>query len=84
VGNSVLIQFNREYFIASGATFRKFSQLSKLTDLLQWKLLQDIDGFYKGKQAQADLNNPNRQVKWEMLMDTIFYLMQLPLMLYSI
>jgi hypothetical protein len=22
----------------------------------------DIDGFYRGNQAQSDLNNPNRQV----------------------
>ncbi|GAA3762358.1 TonB-dependent receptor [Flavobacterium ginsengiterrae] len=34
-----------------------------LLDLLGGKYFDDIDPFYKGDQAQSDLQNPNRQVK---------------------
>ncbi|OCB77249.1 carboxypeptidase-like regulatory domain-containing protein [Flavobacterium crassostreae] len=34
----------------------------KLIDLLGGTYFEDIDPFYKGSQAQSDLNNPNRRV----------------------
>ena len=66
VGNSVFNTVLTENIsLQAGATFRKLKShnYQKLTDLLGGSYFEDIDGFYKGKQAQADLNNPNRQVK---------------------
>ncbi|NRT14395.1 hypothetical protein HNP99_000735 [Flavobacterium sp. 28A] len=66
VANSVFnTQVNENLSIQVGATFRKLKShnYQKLLDLLGGTYFEDIDGFYKGKQAQADLNNPNRQVK---------------------
>jgi hypothetical protein len=36
--------------------------ITRVTRLIRRCVLSDIDGFYRGNQAQSDLNNPNRQV----------------------
>jgi hypothetical protein len=55
-------QFNDNLIMNAGASFRDFKShnYQSVLDLLGSFL--DIDGFYRGNQAQSDLNNPNRQV----------------------
>jgi hypothetical protein len=49
----------------AGASFNKLQShnYQNVLDLLGGLYFEDIDPFYKGSQAQSDLNNPNRQVK---------------------
>ncbi len=49
----------------AGASFNKLHShnYQNVLDLLGGLYFEDIDVFYKGDQAQSDLNNPNRQVK---------------------
>lgn len=49
----------------AGGSFKKLvsHNYQKVLDLLGGLYFEDIDAFYKGNQAQSDLNNPNRQVK---------------------
>jgi hypothetical protein len=49
----------------TGAFFNKLRShnYQNVLDLLGGLYFEDIDVFYKGDQAQSDLNNPNRQVK---------------------
>ncbi|NRS87828.1 hypothetical protein HNQ02_000738 [Flavobacterium sp. 7E] len=66
VANSIFnSQVNDNLSIQAGATFKnlKSHNYQKVLDLLGGTYFEDIDGFYKGNLAQADLNNPNRQVK---------------------
>ncbi|MBP4137378.1 carboxypeptidase-like regulatory domain-containing protein [Flavobacterium geliluteum] len=48
-----------------GGTFKKLKShnFQYLLDLLGGNYFEDIDAFYKGNQAQSDLQNLNRQVK---------------------
>lgn len=48
-----------------GITFRnlKSHNFQYLLDLLGGDYFEDIDAFYKGDQAQSDLQNPNRKAK---------------------
>ena len=57
-------QLSDNLIINSGASFRDFKShnYQKVRDLLGGAYFLDIDGFYRGNQAQSDLNNPNRQV----------------------
>jgi len=49
----------------AGASFNRLHShnYQNVLDLLGGLYFEDIDAFYKGDQAQSDLNNPNRQVK---------------------
>ena len=49
----------------AGASFYKLHShnYQNVLDLLGGLYFEDIDAFYKGNQAQSDLNNPNRQVE---------------------
>ena len=49
----------------AGASFHKLQShnYQNVLDLLGGLYFEDIDTFYKGNQAQSDLNHPNRQVK---------------------
>jgi hypothetical protein len=63
--NSTLnTQLTENIFVTAGASFKKLDShnYQKLTDLLGGLYFDDIDAFYKGNQAQSDLNHPNRQV----------------------
>ena len=57
-------QLSDHLIINAGASFRDFKShnYQKVLDLLGGAYFLDIDGFYRGNQAQSDLNNPNRQV----------------------
>ncbi|MBC5838522.1 TonB-dependent receptor [Flavobacterium muglaense] len=57
-------QLSENLILNAGASFSnlKSHNYQKLLDLLGGTYFQDIDAFYKGNQAQSDLNNPNRQV----------------------
>jgi hypothetical protein len=48
----------------AGATFQKLysHNYQKVLDLLGGLYFEDIDAYYKGDQAQSDLNQPNRKV----------------------
>ncbi|PTS88595.1 TonB-dependent receptor, partial [Flavobacterium sp. HMWF030] len=58
-------QLTANIFFDGGITFRnlKSHNFQYLTDLLGGEYFEDIDPFYKGNQAQSDLQNPNRKVK---------------------
>lgn len=49
----------------AGASFNKLHShnYQNVLDLLGGLYFEDVDVFYKGSQAQSDLNNPNRHVK---------------------
>ncbi len=49
----------------AGASFNRLHShnYQNVLDLLGGLYFEDIDAFYKGDQAQSDLNHPNRQVK---------------------
>jgi hypothetical protein len=49
----------------AGTSFNKLQShnFQNVLDLLGGLYFEDIDPFYKGSQAQSDLNNPNRHVK---------------------
>jgi hypothetical protein len=49
----------------AGGSFHKLHSHNhqNVLDLLGGQYFEDIDAFYKGDQAQSDMNNPNRQVK---------------------
>ncbi len=49
----------------AGASFNKLhsNNYQNVLDLLGGLYFEDTDSFYRGDQAQSDLNNPNRQVK---------------------
>ena len=49
----------------AGTSFNKLQShnYQNVLDLLGGLYFEDVDAFYKGSQAQSDLNNPNRQVK---------------------
>ncbi|WGK95164.1 MULTISPECIES: TonB-dependent receptor [Flavobacterium] len=49
----------------AGASFNKLHShnYQNVLDLLGGLYFEDVDVFYKGDQAESDLNNPNRQVK---------------------
>lgn len=57
-------QLNENLIFNAGGSFRKLEShnYQHVLDLLGGAYFEDIDGFYKGNQAQSDLNNPNRQV----------------------
>jgi hypothetical protein len=57
-------QLNDNLIMNAGASFRNFRShnYQNVLDLLGGAFFLDIDGFYRGNQAQSDLNNPNRQV----------------------
>ena len=57
-------QLSENLIVNAGGSFSnlKSHNYQNLVDLLGGSYFQDIDGFYKGNQAQSDLNNPNRQV----------------------
>ncbi|WP_339919214.1 TonB-dependent receptor [uncultured Flavobacterium sp.] len=57
-------QLNENLIFNVGGSFRKLEShnYQHVLDLLGGAYFEDIDGFYKGNQAQSDLNNPNRQV----------------------
>lgn len=58
-------QLSEKLILNAGGTFQilKSHNYQKLTDLLGGAYFEDIDAFYRGDQAQSDLNHPNRQVK---------------------
>nr|WP_315189574.1 carboxypeptidase-like regulatory domain-containing protein [uncultured Flavobacterium sp.] len=57
-------QLTENTTLTAGASFKKLlsHNYQKLSDLLGGLYFDDIDVFYKGNQAQSDLNHPNRQV----------------------
>lgn len=57
-------QLNENLIFNAGGSFRKLEShnYQHVLDLLGGAYFEDIDGFYKGNQAQSDLNNPNKQV----------------------
>ena len=57
-------QINANVLMNAGASFSNLQShnYQKLIDLLGGAYFEDIDGYYKGSQAQSDLNNPNRKV----------------------
>lgn len=63
--NSILnSQLSDNILLNAGGTFRKLKShnFKNLLDLLGGSHYEDRDGFYTGDRAQADLNNPNRNV----------------------
>ena len=60
--NTVLTENIR---LNAGGSFHKLHShnYQNVLDLLGGLYFEDIDAFYKGDQAQSDMNNPNRQVK---------------------
>lgn len=50
--------------VDAGVTYNQLQShnYQQVVDLLGGLYFEDIDAFYKGNQAQSDLNNPNRQV----------------------
>ncbi|CAI2766169.1 carboxypeptidase-like regulatory domain-containing protein [Flavobacterium collinsii] len=65
VNSNLNIQITENSAFDGGITFRslKSHHFQYLLDLLGGQYFEDIDAFYKGNQAQSDLQNPNRQVK---------------------
>jgi len=57
-------QLSENLILDIGASYRnlKSHNYQKLLDLLGGSYFLDIDGFYSGRQAQSDLNNPDRKV----------------------
>lgn len=57
-------QLTENTTLTAGVSFKKLisHNYQRLSDLLGGLYFDDVDVFYKGKQAQSDLNNPNRQV----------------------
>ncbi|MGA9638987.1 carboxypeptidase-like regulatory domain-containing protein [Flavobacterium sp.] len=65
VANTIFTtQISNHLSMNAGASFSnlKSHNYQELTDLLGGAYFEDIDSFYKGSQAQSDLNNPNRKV----------------------
>ena len=65
VANTIFTtQLSDHLSMNAGATFSNLQShnYQKLTDLLGGAYFEDIDAFYKGNQAQSDLNNTNRKV----------------------
>lgn len=58
-------QLTANIFVDGGITFRnlKSHNFQYLVDLLGGEYFEDIDPFYKGNQAQSDLQNPNKKVR---------------------
>ena len=64
--NTILnAQLTDNIVLNGGLTFRKLKShnFQNMLDLLGGSYYNDIDPFYLGNQSQADLNNPNRQVR---------------------
>lgn len=63
--NSILnSSISENVSLTAGANFRKLrsQNYQNLIDLMGGQYFLDIDPFYSGDAAQADLNNPNRQI----------------------
>lgn len=59
------IELTEDIRLNAGASFNKLHShnYQNVLDLLGGLYFEDVDVFYKGDQAESDLNNPNRHVK---------------------